>query len=187
MKRLLSCLLLLCFIFCGCRADNDALSIALTLREALASSNGCSFLSHITADFGDKTYSFSLQCHANKTNTLSFTVIAPETISGISGTISGAGGKLTFDDKVLAFPLLADGEVSPISAPWLLMKSLMGGYISSCGKDGEYMLICIDDSYEADALQLDIWTNNDGIPVSADILWQGRRVLSLQVEAFTIL
>ena len=46
-----------------------------------------------------------------------------------------------------------------------------------------YKLI-IHDSYEEDSLQLDIWLDTEGLPVSAEILWQGRRILSLCVNNF---
>jgi len=36
------------------------------------------------------------------------------TISGITGSLSQNGGKLTFDDKALAFDVMADGLVSPV-------------------------------------------------------------------------
>ena len=186
MKRILPVVLVFCLLVGGCKGSDDGLSKALQLRSQLLDSNGCSFRSIVTADYGDKTYTFSMQCQADRVGKLSFSVIEPDSISGITGFISGDGGKLTFDDKALTFPLIADGEVSPVSAPWLLVKTLLGGYISSCSYDGEYYLISIDDSYEEDALQLDIWLNNENVPVASDILWQGRRVLSIQIEEFTI-
>lgn len=187
MKRILSIVLLLCLFLGGCKGNDDGLSRVLQMRSRLTDSNGCSFRAVVTADYGDKTYTFSLQCQSDRTGALSFSVVEPETISGVTGVISGAEGKLTFDEKVLTFPLIADGEVSPVSAPWLLVRTLLGGYISTCSNDGEFLVVSIDDSYEEDALQLDIWLNSDNLPVSTDILWQGRRVLSIQIEAFTIL
>ncbi len=187
MRRVLPCIVLLCLLVGGCKGSNDYMAKALELRSRLSGSGGCSFCANVTADYGDKTYTFSLQCQTDKAGTLSFTVIEPESITGIGGIVSGEGGKLTFNDKVLAFPLLADGEVSPISAPWLVIKTLLGGYISSCSKADELLLISIDDSYESDALRLDVWLDTQQIPVAADILWQGRRVLSVQIEDFTFL
>lgn len=157
----------------------------MALRERLLQSNGYSFEAEITADYGDKIYEFSMLCTVDKSGNLMFSVTEPESISGISGTISGSGGRLTFDDTALTFELLADGEVSPVSAPWLLVRTLLGGYLSSCGTDGDDLRLTIDDSYEEDALQLDVWLDSDDLPDRAEILWQGRRVLSLDVEDFT--
>ena len=153
------------------------------MREKLLAQS-CSFVAQVTADYGDNTYAFRVGCTANKDGDVSFIVIAPESISGISGTIKADSGFLTFAEAVLAFPLLADGEVSPVSAPWLMIKSLRSGYLSSAGMDGDMLLLTINDSYEADALQVDVWLDEEDLPKQADILWQGRRVLSLGIEDF---
>lgn len=184
MKRGLA-LILVIFMLSGCGKNNDCLERGLALRERLLSTDGYSFEAEITADYGDKLYDFSMDCSVDKEGRLTFTVTEPETIRGISGVISGVGGQLTFDDTALTFDLLADGEVSPVSAPWLLIQTLKGGYISSCGMDGDDLRLTIDDSYEQDALQLDIWLDDTDIPDHAEILWQGRRVLSIDVEDFT--
>lgn len=158
----------------------------LALRESLLASAGCSFEMDITADFGDSTYTFCLQCEADKQGNVKFSVLTPESINGISGVIDGTGGKLVFDDTALAFSLLADGEVSPVSAPWLFLKSIRSGYMKAAGTEGEYTRITVDDSYESDALQLDVWLDVSNVPVQAEVIWQGRRVLSMCLRNFVI-
>lgn len=184
MKRLLTVIVVLLFLP-GCGSENDCLQKGLALRERLLS-NSCSFTAEITADYGDKTYSFSMGCTADANGDLKFIVRSPESISGIAGTLTAGSGFLTFEDKALAFPLLADGELSPVSAPWLLIKTLRSGYLSSAGMVGDGVQLVINDSYEEDALRLDILLDENDLPAQADILWQGRRVLSVTVKDFTI-
>ncbi len=155
----------------------------MTLRERLLVT-GCAFQGTVTADFGDMLYSFTLDCVTDAEGSLSFSVIEPEEISGIAGTVRAGKGKLEYQDAVLAFPLLADGEISPVSVPWLLISALRGGYLASCGKDGEQILLTVHDSFAEDALQMDVWLNADNLPVRAEILWQGRRAVSIEVEDF---
>ena len=111
----------------------------------------------------------------------------PENISGISGTISQNSGKLTFDDQVLAFDILADGLVSPVSGPWVLMETLRGGYLTSCSQEGENLRVAIDDSYAEKALHLEVLLDRDDIPGQCEIYWQGRRLLSMAVKNFRYL
>lgn len=146
-----------------------------------------SFDAEITADYGDKTYTFSMHCESDTKGDMTFTVTQPESIAGISGTLSSTGGKLTFSDTALAFELMADDQLSPVSAPWILMKTLRSGYLTSCGQEGEILRIAIDDSYEDDALHLDIWLDEKDLPFQAEISWQGRRLLSVLVTNFTFL
>jgi len=116
---------------------------------------------------------------------VTFSVTAPETIAGITGTVSASGGRLTFDGNALAFTLLADGQVSPVSGPWLLMKTLRSGYLTSCGMEEGSLRIAIDDSYEDDALHLDVWLDGQDAPIRGEIMWQGRRLLTIGVKIFT--
>lgn len=186
MKRYLAAVLLL-LILCGCRKSDGEIDKVMQLREKLMASEETSFTVGITADYGERIFHYKISCKADKDETLHFNVIEPEEISGLTGTISRSGGKITFDDVALAFDLLADGQVSPISAPWLLLHTLRGGYLLSCVNEGELLRVEINDSYEERALRLDIWLNEQGSPVNAEVLWDGKRIVTMTVEDFTIL
>lgn len=177
--------LLLCLTACG--GDNAPLERGLALRSSLAQASGCTFSAAVTADYGDKRYAFAMDCQGQQDGTVTFRVTAPETISGITGTLSGDGGALTFGDTALYFPALAEGLVSPVSAPWLLVTSLAQGCITSAGMDGELLRLSIDDSYADEALHLDIWCDANDRPVRGEIRWLERTILSLTVTEFALL
>lgn len=185
MKRIV--ILLLCLMLCGCRAADGAMDRGLALRGSLLQSSGCEMDVTVTADYGDKTYTFAVGCQFDAHGKLSFTVTSPETISGISGTVDAEGGNLTFDDVALAFPLLADEQLSPISAPWVFMKTLRGGYITAAGEIDRSVRLIIDDRYEEDALTLHIWLDGEGNPSLGEIYHNGRRILTVEVNTFHIL
>lgn len=159
------------------------MNTALKMRNKLLDSD-CTFTSVIYADFTDSTYTFSMACKAANDGTLSFTVSDPETIAGISGTVSGEKGELVFDNEVLAFEPIAQGRLTPVIAPWIFIRTLRSGYISACGNDGELTRLQIDDSYAEDALHLDIWIDEQNIPVRAEILWKQQRVITMDVRNF---
>lgn len=186
MRRLISVLIVLLLIT-GCRGEDAAMERAMSLRDKMLKSNGCQFSASVTADYGEKLYTFEMKCQIDKFGNLSFEVVKPETISGIKGTVSDDRGALTFDDKVLAFELMADGQITPVCAPWILIHTLRGGYISGCGIDGDGLHMQIDDSYAEDALQMEIWTNETDIPIQGEILWKGRRILTVSVADFIFL
>ena len=159
----------------------------MAFRSRLLAAQGCQFRVRITADYGDALHVFSADCRGDSSGELSFCITQPETLSGISGTISDAGGKLTFDDTALSFPLLADDQLSPVSAPWIFLKTLRSGYLTSACLEEDLLRLTIDDSYEADALQLDIWMKEETVPIRTDILYDGKRILSLEIENFAFL
>lgn len=180
-------LLLVMLLLAGCSRGSDAIDRAMELRSRLLNGDGCSFTVQITADYGDNIQNFTVECQGDKQGNLNFTVSAPESIAGITGTVSEEGGKLTFDDVALAFPLLTQEQISPVTAPWIFLRTLRGGYLTSAGEDDGLLRVTIDDSYEEDALQLDIWMDDGNIPVRAEIVFDGSRILSLSVSNFQIL
>ena len=160
---------------------------ALQLREQLLHCEGCTFQAEITADYGDQLHRFVVDCRGDREGNLLFTVLEPESISGITGEIHALGGRLTFSDTAIGFPMMADEMLSPVSAPWVLLKSLCSGYMRACGKTEQGIRMTVFDSYDEDALQLDIWTDEQCTPNFAEILWKGKRILSLKIDNFLIL
>ncbi len=183
MKRI--CIFLcVVLLLTGCSGKKQNMERAMNLRSKILSKS-VNFDAQIAADYGDKTYSFTMNCQADTQGNLTFRVIEPELISGITGTVSATGGKLKFDDVALAFELMADGQFSPVSGPWLLLKTLRSGYLTSCNEEGGMFRVSIDDSYKEDALHLDIWLDGSDAPVRGEIMWQGRRLLTITVKNFT--
>lgn len=159
----------------------------MEIRARLLEAQGCSFNARITADYGDNLYTFSVDCEGTQDGTITFQVSEPEALSGITGKLSDIGGALTFDETALSFPYLTDDQLNPVSAPWIFLKTLRSGYLTSvCMEDGKLRL-SVDDSYEEDALHLDIWMDENNVPIRADILYDGKRILSLEITDFRFL
>ena len=184
MKRLACLLLVLCLT--GCVSAKSEIERGMALRSRLLQAESCSFDAAITADYGDHVYQFEIYCEGNSSGDLTFTVKSPESISGITGRMDAEGGKLTFDSTVLHFDPVADDQLSPVAAPWVFLNTLRSGYLTSAGMEEEFLRLTIDDTYEDDALQLDIWLGKEDIPIRCEILHDGRRILSLDVANFQI-
>lgn len=181
--------LLLAMAVClaGCAGQTGELEQGMALRSKVLQAEKCTFSAKITGDYGDKVCVFAMDCVAEETGDVTFTVTAPETISGITGTLTGNGGSLTFEDTALHFGLLAEGLASPISAPWVLMQALRSGPIIAAGTEDDRLRLTLTDSYRDTALQLDVWCNGDALPVAVEIAQDDRTILSLVVDNFTIL
>ena len=184
MKRLAG-LLVAVLLISGC-TSTDGMDIALELRTKIQTA-GCRFRAVVSADYGDMIHTFVLDCEADKNGDVAFSVAAPDTISGITGTLTGRSGFLTFDQEVLAVSMLADGQLSPVSVPWILVSTLRSGYLRCCAESENGWHLTVDDSYADDAMQVDIWLNEASSPTEAEILWQGRRILTVKVENFEFL
>lgn len=186
MKKTGVLLLLLVFLLTGCSGKKDEIERGMELRGKLLRANTCSFDADVTADYGKEVYEFGMHCETDEHGDFLFTVTSPETISGITGKVTREGGKLTFADAALQFDLMAEGQVTPVSAPWLLLKTLRSGYLTAAGMEEELLRLTIDDSYEDDALQVDVWLDGENLPTRGEILYDGRRIVTLALTNFEI-
>lgn len=185
MKRIFIFALLVSLLF-GCSSNNDNYDCALQLRNKLLVSETCRFDTRIIADYGDSFCTFLLHNEIDNRLNLKFTVLEPDTISGISGTISQDGGGVTFDDKVLLFQLLMDQELTPVCAPWLLYKTLVGGIINAEGSKDGLTQVIYDDVFSSEPYQAYVMFNSLGVPSDCEFVWNGRRFLTIEVSNFEI-
>ena len=186
MKRLFSIILVL-FIFTGCDRSKENMDRALDFRQELLKSAGCRFDCSLTADYGDILYQFVLNCEADNKGNITFTVLSPESISGIAGTISASGGKIKFDDTLLGFPILSEDLPTPLSAPWLFITALRSGYIRTSDVSSGKLSLTIADTYEDDSILMNVQFGEQERPVSCEFIWKGRRILSMEITSFTYL
>lgn len=185
MKKLAG-VLCLAVLLSGCGSENRELDKGMELRSKVLAAEKVCFDAEITADYGDKVHTFSMACQGDPQGNLSFSVSEPETISGITGRIDQKGGALTFDDTALFFDLMAEGQISPVSGPWIFLKTLRSGYLTSACTEADKTRLTIDDSFDEDALTLDIWLDGEDLPQRVEILHKGRKILSLKVTNFVL-
>ena len=175
--------LLLVFLL-GCSGSDPDMETALQFRSRCLAATAVSFQAEVTADYITQIEEFSLDCAFDGAGDMTFTVREPEDISGISGSVS-ADGEVKFDDVVLGFPLMADGRLSPLSGPWVLMRAIRSGCIVAVGRQGDKLHMTIDDTYADNALTVDLWLE-DGALEAAEIAWEGRRCLAMTVDDFSL-
>ena len=183
--RIFSLFIAVLILFAGCNKQNDAFAQAMSIRSRLNDS-GCEFFVQINADYGAYTYDFEMECCVDRNGEMRFNVKKPESISGITGVFDSENGKLSFDEKLLAFSPLSEGLLTPVASPWVFFRALVGGYISAAGNCKNGYQMRLEDTYEGHALLVEIITDLDALPLSAEIYWEGSRILSLDIEWFRI-
>ena len=184
--KITAVLLLIMGMLTGCTGTEKLLDKATELRTAILEAQQCTFQAVITADYGDEIFTFQMDCTADNAGALSFTVTDPESISGITGEISEDRGALTFNNEVLAFPILTDNDLSPVSTPWVFINTLRGGYLTGCSAKDDILCIYIDDSFDEQPLHVEVYADQDVTPVRAEVIWQDRRILTMDIRDFTL-
>lgn len=186
MKRIIGIVLVVCVLFSGCNISEE-LEPLDKLRGLLRQGSGLEFDVRIWAEYVDTQHSFLLHCAMDTEGVIRFEVLEPESIKGVAGTIDETGGSLTYDGVILTFPLLADGTLSPVCAPWFLLRSINGGLIRSVSNDSELYGITFDESFRGEAFQVELQLSADGIPVRSEIFWEGLCIVKMDIESFRIL
>lgn len=183
MKRII-CMVLPFLLLLGCQKTEHEMDQLLKFREELLKSERISFDTTVTADYGEEIYEFSLHCETDDAGNFLFCVEKPASIRGITGMITSEGGNLTFDAEVLAFALIADGQISPVGAPWVFLKALRSGYIHAATALDHGLFAELHDTYEENALKFDVTFQENTVPIFAEIYWNQRRIISLKIDNF---
>lgn len=172
------CRLLLLFVLplflSGCQGQSRQMQAVADFRTQLLQSGGCGFQATVEAQYDNYANEFVLQCaYHTADDTLSFSVLEPEPIASLSGTVGQNRKTVSFDDAALELELLADGRVAPVALPQLIAQSWAKGYILSAGQDREYTVAVFQNGYEDDTIKIETWFEN-GSPVYADV-WYGEK------------
>ena len=181
MKRILP--LFLVFLL-GCSGPDPAMEAALDLRSRCLASPAIRFRAEIRADYITGFEEFTLDCETSPDGAVSFRVVRPEEIADIFGTVRRDEGPVEFDGAVLAYPLMAQGRLSPLSGPWVVLKAIRSGCIIAAGQEGELTRVTIDDSYADNALTVDVWLE-EGQVIQAEVAWEGLRCLVMTFDDFS--
>ena len=183
MKRVIG-LFLFFALLTGCTWDKSDISDGLKLRQQLQSGDRYIFTAEITADYGDRIYTFLMDCGFDSSGDVDFKLVQPESIQGISGSVSQVGGKLLFDDTVLLFEPLTQGQVTPVIGPWMMVKAIQGGYINGISEENGCKELVIDDTYGTENFRVLLQLLEDDSPCGCEIYWQNRRILTIKITNF---
>ena len=183
MRRLT--LLLLCLsLLTACKGEESALSQANVFRGQLLSQGGCSFTARIQADYEQEIHDFTLACHGSAQGDMTLEVLAPESISGITATVGSGSGKLSYEGLSLGFPLMAQGQISPVSAPAEVLSCWLEAFILSAGDQGGFYRASYEKKLCNNALLVDTYFEN-GIPISADLWYNSTKILHMDILEFS--
>ena len=147
----------------------------LTFRTALLQSGGCSFTAAITADYGESAASFTLDCVFSPETGASVTVTEPESIAGIQAQVKDTAASVSYDGMQLGLGSLANGNLAPLAAPYVLGQSWAGENIAATGTAAGLLRTTYRMGYEEPLA-----------PVRAELSFEGRMVLRADISAFSM-
>ena len=175
---------MLCALLFGCANEETYLEPAIEFRAALLQAGGCRFHAQIEADYGDRVETFAVDCDCSSDGTANLTITEPESIAGITASVTERGGKITYDGMSVEFVLLANGNVSPAAAPALTALCWSGEYISAAGWDGDLYRVTYEKDFDEKRLQIDTYFKND-LPIFSEVCYNNQRILKLEISDYS--
>lgn len=179
---------------CGCvgeQADND---LALALRSDFLSMEGCTGAMTVTADYGQRVYTYDVEFTSSQKDGMTLTITAPEEVAGISAHIAAGETWLEFDGvQIETGPLNSDG-LTPLDALPAILTAVRSGYIAEtnseqAGERDTLRLCCRDPEREpGEGLETVLWFDKEQKTLLRGELRQdGASILQCEFSSFAII
>lgn len=173
-------------MLCGCKAEDDAMQRALDVRAALLQAGGCRFTGNVRVSYDESVFDFTMDCTYQTDGASQMEITAPQSLKGIRASLGKDDAQLRFEDTVVSFDGLAEGNFAPMAFPLLLGQCLCEDYISAAGRDNGALRVTYLHDYDEKELRVEVWFAEDALqPQYAEVYHKGKLLLSAQLSDFT--
>ncbi len=192
MRRVILCaqMISLFLLLCACGSGNGKTEeLALETRTRMINMKTCSFTADLTADYGNRTYEFTVTVSYQKDGESILTITRPDNLAGISVTYTKDGTDLEYDGARLETGSLSSWGLSPMTALPDLLAAAQTETISECGietLDGmEALQVTCREEREGEALEQKLWFDlASGAPLRGEISVDGYTVITCVFTEF---
>lgn len=139
-KRLCAQMMILVFLLSACggrEGGNEAEETLSVLRGQYLSMTACSGHAEVTADYGQRVYSYGLDFSWQREGETLLTLTAPESVAGTTAHISAGETALEYDGVMLETGAVNAAGLSPIDAIPALLTCVQEGFAAECVLEGE--------------------------------------------------
>lgn len=185
---------ILAVALCSCTESQEENQLALQLREDFLSMTGCSGQMKITADYGQRIYSYAVTFSSNEETGMTLVLTAPEEVAGITATIEHGQTNLVYDGVRLETGPLNEDGLSPLDALPTLITAVQSGCLMESGSEllGETdtLRLCYRDPEQTsgEGTETILWFCKDRKTLlRGALLSNGSTVIRCEFSAFNII
>lgn len=121
---------------CGGEAgESGAEQLALDIRGEYLEMAGCTAALEMTADYGQRVYTYGIDLSWQREGETVLAVTAPENVAGVTARILEGETALEYDGMRVETGPLDDSGMSPVDAVPVLLDYAEGGFIAACGME----------------------------------------------------
>ena len=121
----------------GAEGGNRAEQLALDIRGEYLEMGGCTASLELTADYGQRVYTYGIGLNYAREGETILTITAPENIAGVTARILEGETALEYDGMRVETGPLDDSGMSPVDAVPVLMDYVQEGFIAECGMEAQ--------------------------------------------------
>lgn len=168
--------------------------MALQLREDFLAMTGCSGQMELTADYGQRVYSYSVTFSSYQEQGMRLVLTAPEAVAGITAVIEQGQTNLVYDGVRLETGPLNEDGLSPLDALPAMITAVQSGCLAETGSEllGETdtLRLCYRDPEQRTGANLEtiLWFDKDRrTPLRGELRSHDSTMIYCEFSAFNII
>lgn len=171
----------------GCSKQNQNMEIWKQFSQAATEAKTISFVADVTADYGSKSFSYTLSYKEQDGNG-EIEVLAPEMIQGITAKITDDQVSIAYDTLLLDTGALDGHGTTPVSGMPQITQAVLTGHVETLSiekNDGAETLLA--DITLSEDQRLMLWISPDTLSLErAEICTDGKVILFCSVSDWTL-
>lgn len=171
------------FTLAACGGERKAEDLAAEIRTSMIAAQKLEMSLTISADYGDKVYTFGVNYTGNAANG-QIEIRSPESVAGLTANVDVAQISLSYDDVTLDTGLVVSDGLAPVEAVPFMISQWQSGYITASGREklGEIETVALT-IYVSETEELRTWFDLQSLlPVRAELSDNGRMVIACDFE-----
>lgn len=178
---------------CGGRGGNEAETLALKIRSQYLEMTACAGQLELTADYGQRVYTYGVDLAWEKEGETTLTLTAPENVAGTVARIANGETALEYDGVMVETGALDGAGLTPVDAVPALLTCAREGFLAECvleDWDGEQRLHVTSRDPEKDpgsGVETQLWFQPDtGALLRGEISNDGVTVVTCEAAGFML-
>lgn len=177
-------------VLTGCSAVKDPERIAASVKDVYTAAESIDTTVYITSDLGEETITYQIgyayQKEENGSSAV-LTVLAPESIAGITAQITGEDFCFTYDDTELETAMPDRKGLTPVDVTTYILYDLMNTVPEQVWMEGELLALRFEEATEECTVIKEVYISPDtGELCEARIYCNGKQSLRCTFESCTL-
>ncbi len=186
----MACAAAVLLLLTGCSAVNNPEQLAQSVQQTYAEASSVQTTVRIVADLGEETMTYDIEydyAAQDGAPTAQMTVLAPESIKGITATISGEEYTFSYDGTVLETAMPQRKGLTPADAVTYLLDDLMHQTAQQVWMEDELLALRYEQQNDEGTTVKEVYVQPDtGALVQARIYREGEQILQCAFSVCTI-